>query len=347
MINRKLKTMVNLLLFFIWFAVACSLIVYVDRNFKMSYLDGLIYSLTGLLVNFYATVAIHELGHILFAKMFSLKPAFVNFGVFSIDYLNGNKVKFFSRISIDGGQSAFLPQKPVTKFKLRMVAFGGLFFTLLFGVACNLPMFFSFNPNVFCFLTIGSCSAFYLFTVNLLPLDKTSDGSVLLTNRDYNEVVAEVSNHQMAVLNNEMPDEPLIFKRSQEPLAVYHHFMHLVIQNRKDEASRVITTLQPYFYALTDDEYTCIFAEILFNECKTGRLSDEMKNRAELFFTEENNTPAFLRAHCAYRKVLGEIEWAQSLYRSYEKVVANAPLFVKTFESALEFSLPNKRYLDQ
>ena len=164
MLSRKAYTVINLILFFVWLAVACILIVYANANFKVSGLDAFIYSFTGLLVNYFLAIFIHELGHILFAKLCGLKTAYVNFGLFAIDYTNGKEIKYFSRLSLEGGESAFVPKKQLTKLKLRLTALGGLLFTLLFAIALNIPMFISKNVFAFCFLTIGSCSVFYLFT---------------------------------------------------------------------------------------------------------------------------------------------------------------------------------------
>ena len=341
--NRKTVTVVNLILFAIWLLVACILTVYAYRQFNFSNVDVIAYSLTGLLVNYLLTIAIHEIGHIICAKICKMKVARVNFGPIEIDYTQNKKVKCFSRISLEGGESNFIPTKPVTKGQLRFVAFGGLFFTLLFAVACNIPMMISVNKTAFCFLTIGSCAAFYLFTVNLLPFDKTSDGTILLTNREYIDVIVAVLNHQFAVQKNGIPEESVIFKRSKEPLAVYFHFVYLILQHRKEEAYRDLLALSHMFYTLTDEEYTAIFTEILYEACQHGVLDDEIKNRADIFFTEENNTPSFLRAHCAYRKHQGEKEWACSIYKSYKKALSQSPAFIKEYESRYALHVDSRR----
>lgn len=343
MLSRKSYTIINLILFFFWLIVAGALIVYATANFKVTGLDAFIYSFTGLLVIYFLTVFIHEIGHILFAKFCGLKTAYVNFGLFAIDYTEGKKVKFFSRIALEGGESAFLPRKEFTRVKLKLTALGGLLFTLLFAVALNVPMFVSKNVFAFCFLTIGSCSAFYLFTVNILPLDKTSDGSILLTKRDYNDVIVAITNLQNKLDFEDIPAEDVIFKKSNEPLAVFYHFMYLTLQNRREEGVYCLTSLQSDFSLLTDQEYTLIFPELLYLACTKGKPDEEYLKRAEIFFIDEAQTPSVIRAHCAYRKFLGDKEWTKILYDSYKRAVASSPNFIKAFESQIDFSLESKK----
>ena len=91
-------------------------------------------------------------------------------------------------------------------------------------------------------------------------------------------------------------------------------------------------SLQNKLESLVNDEYSLIFPEVLFVCCEKGIRDEELKTRAEIFFSEEEVSPAILRAHVVYRKFYGDKEWAETLFSSYLKSLKNAPLFVKKVE---------------
>ncbi len=333
--SKKIDALVNLSIFALWIIVSAILIVYSCGIFQMSALDVFIYSLTGWILNYAFGLFFHELGHVTFAKLCKMNIRYVNFGLFSIDYQNDKKIRPFTYFSPEAGETSFLPKEKMTKKHLKLIAGGGILFSVVYIVLCIIPLFFIENEILFCMLAIGACAPFYLLTVNLLPFDKTSDGSIIFSNRDYAEVIAEVANHQKALLENEMPEEAQIFKTSAEPLAFYYHYIYLILQNRREEAYNRIISLQPNLDNLLNDEYLLIFPEILYISLENAIDDEELKARAEIFFNEEARTPAILRAHRSFRRFYGDKDWADALQNSYVKSLSFAPNFIKRVEEQI------------
>lgn len=334
--NRR-EELINFSLFLAWLIIAVIFGVFAYSKFKsLSIADVIIYSLAGLLANYALAIVFHELGHVVFAKACEMRIAYVNFGLFSIDFLNGKKVKYFTYLSPEAGETSFIPKKVFTVRNMKLIAFGGLLFSFIYAIGCLIPLLFIANDLLFCLLGIGSCTAFYLFTINLIPLDKTSDGAIVITKNDYAEVVVAIGNHQKNVLANGFPEEAPIFKKSNQPLALYYHYLYLLMHGRKDEAIRTITAVQQNLALLTDEEYVAVYPELLYISCERGVIDEELHSRAEVFFASEIETPAVIRAHYVYRKLRGEKEWAQTLLTSYYKSLKDAPLFVKRSEEPFE-----------
>ncbi len=334
--NRRLETIINLLLLAVWLTVFGYLVVYAKRTFKMSGMDAFMLSITGFVLHYVFSLIFHEMGHVLFAKIKKMKIQYVNFGLFSIDF-SAKKLRLFTYFSADAGETAFLPKKDISVGVIKLITFGGLLFSFIYAIICFIPLYFLVQRELFCVLGIGSCSAFYLLTVNILPIDKTSDGSILLSRGDYAKVLTQIINHQRKELEGEIPVEAPIFKSSSQPLACYYHYLYLLLQSRKEEAFYLINKLSLDLEEFIDEEYRLIFPEIITVNYLQGINDENVKARAEIFFTEEDNRPAVLRAHCIYRSSRGETEWAESLRKSYEKSIRHATAFTKAIESRFNF----------
>ena len=81
--NRRLETIINLLLLAVWLTVFGYLVVYAKRTFKMSGMDAFMLSITGFVLHYVFSLLFHELGHVLFAKIKKMRVQYVNFGLFS------------------------------------------------------------------------------------------------------------------------------------------------------------------------------------------------------------------------------------------------------------------------
>lgn len=330
--SRKIDAIVNLIILALWMTVALVLIFFANVKFSISALDIIMYSLAGFLVHYALSLLFHELGHLIFSAFCHMRPIYVNFGLFSVRTYPEKKVGFLTYFSREAGESSFVPKKKIKPKHVKILSLGGLIFSLIYALFCLCTLIYSPNPLLFCFMGIGSCSAFYLLTVNVLPFDKTSDGALILNKQGYCDVITAVSNHQMKVMQNVVPEEAVVFKKSSEPFAVYYHYCYLLMQNRKEEAYYLILTLENKLNDLTDDEYTLLFPEILFVSCIKNRMDEDLKNRAEVFFTEEEAHPSAVRAHFIYRKTTGDKEWAKILLGSYKNLLTSCPNFILSVE---------------
>ena len=334
--NRRLETLINLLLLAVWLVVFGVLVVYAKINFNMSGMDAFMLSVTGFVLHYVFSLLFHELGHVIFLKLLKMKLQYVNFGLFSIDFTAG-KFRLFTYFSSDAGETAFLPTKDITHKEIKLVAFGGILFSFIYAIAGIAPLFFIISPEWFCVLGVGACSAFYLLTINLLPIDKTSDGSILISRKDYPKIVAAIVNHQRREMQGEIPPEAEIFKSSTQPLACYYHYLYLLLQNRKEEAFYVINKLSLSLDDFIDDEYQLIFPEIITVNFLQGIKDKSIMARAEVFFNEEDPRPAVIRAHCIFRSSCGETDWSESLRKAYEKSLRRASYFTKEIEKHFNF----------
>ena len=335
--SRKTEIAINLAILAFWIIVSVALIIFACVKLNVSPVKACIFAFIGLILNYALAVAVHELGHVIFAKICKMKLLSVNFGLFSIEYGEKTKVRFFTYLQPEAGELSFVSTKRVTANSLKLVSFGGLLFSALYCAICLVCLASVFSAITFCLLAVGSCSAFYLLTVNALPLDKTSDGALLFSKSDYLDVLAQISNVDRAILQDKMPEEPPIFKTSKQPLAIYYHYLYLTLNDRREEAIALLETLQTDLENLTTAEYLLIFPELAYNAFERGIADTELKLRAEILFLQDDSHPAFLRSHAKFRSYCGDNDWAKILFGSYLKTLKNSPAFIKEFESKIGF----------
>ena len=329
--NRKWEVLINLAIIAVFLAVAGWLMLLTKNKYEEKLVEIIAFSVIGLIAHYQLSLVLHELGHTLLAKLCKMNVQYIDFGLFSID-CEGKKIKLFGGNKGEAGEILFASEGQISEKQIKLIAFGGLLLSLIYVVICYLPLLFVDQMIADCLLKIGGLSAVYLLFVNLLPIDKTSDGAILLSRKQYPAILSAVINHQTAVKKGEIPVEADIFKSSSQPLACYYHYLYLMHEGKTEEAYALINKLNDEIDELTDEEYTLIFSEIVTVNCLQSERDESINARAEIFFDAELNTPAFLRAHYLYRKKQGESTWAEGLRASYLKTLESAPLFILEVE---------------
>jgi hypothetical protein len=329
--NRKWGVFINLAIVAVFLAVAVWLTLLLKNKYQDQLIKVVVFAVIGLTAHYQLSLIVHELGHTLLAKSCKMNVKRVNFGLFSVDCEN-KKIKLSSGNNGEAGEILFASESAVSEKQIKLIAFGGLLFSALYVAVCYLSLLFIDGLLPTCLMLIGGLSAVYLLFVNVLPIDKTSDGAILLSRKQYPAIISAIINHQTAVERGEIPSEQEIFKCSEQPLARYYHYLYLMLEGCVDEAQAIISKINDEIDELTDEEYNLIFPEIITSGCLNNALDDGLNARAEIFFDEEINSPAFLRAHYLYRRNQGESTWAEGLRESYLKTVESAPLFLKEIE---------------
>lgn len=304
--------------------------------FNQNPVSAIILSLVGLVLNYVTGIAVHEAGHVIAAKKYKMRLVFVNVGLFSVDYENA-KILPFTLFGKNAGKSSFLPTRPVTEKQIRSIAAYGLAFSLAYFI---IAVVFSVVVSVLtghseplCVIAAGQAANYYILSFNALSSDKTSDGSLALGN-DYSRTVAQVSEIQRQILNGETPTEPDDLSSNNQPIAVYFRYL-FALKNEGIKSAKGLLKLLPELDEFSDDEFKLLYPEILYNVCKSGEKNDKTLSYASEFFSDAENTVAVLRAHAAYRRLTGDRDWANTLEKSYEAQLKNAPDFIKEIERAL------------
>ena len=334
--NRRLAAVINLSIIALFVGAVVGLTVFAKNKYQAQVLPIIIFVIAGLVLHYALSLIFHEMGHTLFAKTCKMDIKQINFGLFSIDF-STKKIRWFTYFSSEAGEMLFSSFNEVSAKQIRLIAFGGLLFSFLYLIICYIPLLFVHELTLTCLLGIGGISAVYLFFVNILPIDKTSDGAILISRKQYPIIMSAIINHQKAVECGEIPSEQEVFKKSMQPLARYYHYLYLMLEGKKEEAHLIIRELSDIIDELTDEEYNLIFSEIIAINCLNNSLDEDLNARAEIYFDEEVESPAFLRAHYLYRKAQGENAWAEGLYASYLKTVESAPLLIKEVEKQFNF----------
>ena len=196
--NRAKAALINLSAGFLWLAAFVLLCLYAIFSLNANAYFAVGISAVGLVLNYYLFAFFHEAGHVAFSKKTALIPRKINFGLITVEF-SGNKnaqsesagesskgkkskntkIKFapFSR---EAGVSEFSAVKEVSLNDLKKTTAGGLIFSFIYCFAAFLVLLFVKNATLFCLFGAGACSAYYVFTVNVLPFDKTNDGSLVL-----------------------------------------------------------------------------------------------------------------------------------------------------------------------
>lgn len=337
--NRTKGLIIDLCALVLWGIAFASLSLYAYCSLNADLIVTVVFSLIGLIVDYILCVAFHEAGHLIFAKKSGMRLVKVNFGVFTVDYRNDKKIKWFTLFKKNAGESEFLPTKKFDEQTVKSVAFGGLLFNAIFLLGVFCVILFVKNPIVFCLFGVGGATVGYLFFINALPFDKTSDGAIVFSKNGYARAIATIGETQRQIMLGNTPKyEDYVFT-SDEPLEIYCDYLRLA-QNDAALALKRLSTLKND-YDLTPQEYGLIFPEILFNACISGLLTDELIARAENFYSEETVLPSEIRAHYVYRVVRGDDEWANVLLDEYEKKISAMPSAYKNAENNL-FGLAEK-----
>lgn len=205
--SSKLKrALIDLLAGFLWLIAFVGLCLYACEKLRESYLKAFLLGVVGLLLNYYLSTFFHEAGHVLFARKTGLAPIKVNYGLFTVFKFfdscekarnekscekcknkRSNYKKEKTRIKIkfspifgEAGETRFVATRSVCLADLKTAAAGGLLFSFVYCAAAFCVLLLVKNATLFCLFGAGACSAFYLFSINVIPINKTNDGSLIL-----------------------------------------------------------------------------------------------------------------------------------------------------------------------
>lgn len=318
--NRLKHLLIDLLPLVLWLGAGVFLASQAIVKFELRPIRAILISFLGLVLNYYACLFFHELGHYVFARHNKMSVQKIKLGFMAIDVKN-KKLKFASLDQTSAGGGEFSASGKISERQLKVVTFGGILFNAIYALAVFTVIILVKNPTVFCLFGIGGISACYLLTVNLLPFDKTSDGAILMGG-EYPSAVVQTNNLFASIAANESLEKSEFITNSKQPLAVYCNFF-ITSLTSAEEALKLVDGLK-IEDLVTDQEYSLLFPEILFSCCVAGRISDGLKTRAENYFSVSDFSVSDLRAHYAYRVTMGEIEWAKSIKSSYDQMLKNA-----------------------
>lgn len=336
--NNKKSPIINLLPVILCFLYFAALTTVALVFFKEHTLSVILLIFLGLIIHYVFGVIFHELGHVIAAKTQKMQVVYVNFGLFSYDK-EQKKLRLFTFLGQHAGESKFLPTKKVTDIQLKTVTYGGLIGSLTYIFICTLVLSFVKNYATIAFFGAGQTLSLYLFIVNILPLGKNYDGSLIFNNDEYLKAVAACAEVQRLIINGETPVEPDDIKGNNQPIARYFHYLFLATNNNKEVALSSINNLDCND-AFTEDEYNLIFPELLFKACIENTVNEQQKQQAYDYFSDEHKNINALRAHYFYRLFTGENSWAQILCESYKKQVLLEPPFIIKTEQALTQNTP-------
>ena len=314
--------------------VACVFAVLLYEN---KWYFAILLCLAGIILNYVAGVLIHEAGHVIAAKKCRMKAMYLNLGIVTIDYV-AQKVTPFTFFKKDAGEARFMTETDITEKQIKRVAAGGLTASLIFmviGTAAGVIIsLLTENATAFCLFTAGQAANFYIFAVNGLSSDKTSDGNIAFGNSDYPAVLAACSNIERAVLSGDIPSEPDVIKSNNQPIALYFHYLFTAISSGKDSALDLLDE-NMNLDELSDQEYALLLPELIFKLCERNSLDEKYKSLAEDFFAAEPDGVSVLRAHYTYREYIGDEKWSSLLKGSYNKLLENEKPFIVAAENAL------------
>lgn len=366
--NVKLKrALIDLSGGFLWLAAFACLCFYASSRFLISAWAAFLVGAAGLIINYYLFVFFHELGHVAFSGRAGLKPIKINYGIFTIDYLK-NLSDNFDSDSISGadknsgaknaankkitlsplfnknsGEGSFAPYKLVSQNDVKTVAFGGLLFSFIYCLAAFFVILFLNNAWLFCLFGAGACSAFYVFSINVIPLDKTNDGSLVLFN-DYCEELAKMLRFSHLLSENadigefeKLIDFSEDFKKTSKTTkqsAFSKYIKYFVTAEKSAEQAVFALNNSPLknLGGLCDEELFTVLSELVFAACffENSAFLSENSSLIEGYFCADFGEPtlcaklAFVRAHAAYRAALKNAEWALALEQTYKELIGEA-----------------------
>lgn len=305
-------------------------------------LKSVILSFVGVLINYVITVFVHELGHVITARCRGLKTSFVNFGLFTVDF---KKKKFypFTFFGNHAGKSVFVPAKEIKASDLRIISESGIIFQAVTAALFLIAGVIVADVVYYCMFCIGQVSAIYVFMMNALSARRDGDAAIFDKKSDYAEVLAACYNTEYKINQGSIPTEPELIKRDNRPIALYLHYLFTAVNEGRSQAFKVLETIKNTD-ELTDDEYAALYPEIVYAACVSGKI-ESVKARAQNFFAvADDNEVNVLRAHAAFRIASGETQWGEALKKSYDKVLAAQPAFIKLAEQALSASEPGETH---
>lgn len=291
-------------------------------------------SVVFLMINYVLALFVHELGHLYFAKVAQMKIKFVNFGLLSIDFEKGKKIKYFTFFGENAGESVFVPENKPEAKNFKLLAGGGILNSFIYCLIVFLIGFLLNSPWSYAIFIAGGCGALHIFVANILPFDKTSDGAILFRNT-YLDCLVSCYQVVNDIECGKIPKKPQDIEGIAEPLCKYFDYLFNAYDGNIKVCEEIIKEIAAETDTFTEEEYICIFPEIIFYACAENRFIPSLKHLAEKYFCKCYNTLPSLRAHYAYRRFLKDDKWAALLKESYLKKLETAKPFIKRLEENL------------
>lgn len=376
----KLKrALIDLSAGFLWIAAFAGLCFYCSSRFLISAWLAFLFGAIGLALNYYLFVFFHELGHVAFSKRAGLKPIKINYGAFTVDYLkNLNnlsagargeglqkkakkskniKISFSPWFNKNAGESSFAAVKPVRTESIKTVAFGGLSFSFIYCLAAFLVILLVNNAWLFCLFGAGACSAFYVFSINVIPIDKTNDGALVLFNSYCGELAKMLEFSRLLSSGADICELEKLAADGEknQKVSAYSEYIryYIAAENNAEQAVLALNNSSvKKLNSLCDEELFTVLSELIFatSVLADERFLSENSNLIENYFSSDfsglsiSGQLAFVRAHAAYRSALNANEWAAALRLAYKKLVSEpqnfsefSPLALKVENNLFDF----------
>lgn len=377
----KLKrALIDLSAGFLWIAAFAGLCCYCSSRFLISAWLAFLFGAVGLALNYYLFVFFHELGHVAFSKRAGLKPIKINYGALIVDYLKNSdsfvlegacgeglqkkakkskniKISFSPWFNKNAGESSFTAVKPVRTESIKTVAFGGLSFSFIYCLAAFLVILLVNNAWLFCLFGAGACSAFYVFSINVIPIDKTNDGALVLFNSYCGELAKMLEFSRLLSSGADIYElEKLAaYGEKNQKVSAYSEYIRYYIAAEKNAEQAVLAlnnSSVKKLNSLCDEELFTVLSELIFatSVLADERFLSENSNLIENYFSSDFSglsilaQVAFVRAHAAYRSALNANEWAAALRLAYKKLISElqnfsefSPLALKVENNLFDF----------
>ena len=291
-------------------------------------------TLLAFVVWYFVHNIVHELFHAVFCAAFFGKVTAIAFCGFEFSFVTGRKKIKFSPRSAYAGYTEFVCKKPEkTLTTLTASLIGGLVGTL--AVLALIVVLYFANETFFTtyFVFMGIVPVFYMFLLNFACDFGGSDGRLLFSGKEGVERIAETMArlekesylYQGKTLKEAYPVNTVRDFKKPERSDAYEYYLYL--QTGNIEAAKAVLE-----EILNDDENIDNgvidgYSERLFIACiqkDEAVFSTYPKDIASKLPDDE---PDGLRVHCAYRRYVGDDEWAELLKNSYFK--ACDKMFVK------------------
>ena len=325
--KRNISVIINILillstLFLIGFVFYLGILKF--ENDGRGYTKGIIifFCLAGLLLSTFLVPLVHEMGHLIFGLL--SKMAFYSMRIlFFIVYREGKKIKLrVAKNSAEYSGSCEMVPKSSEKLysKFMFMVIGGSFFTLIYLVFL---IYIVVNAsasglNLYSFLGCGLPFAFYLFTINILPLssvgEKTDGGVILgLLKKDRFAMATinllAIQSHYFLGETPAEVEEGLYFNVPQLPdndvtFAILLNYRYIYYLDKGDQENllKISERMNEVCDGLDDKMRMNIRSDILYNYCrfiKDDEKAEKLYKEVRKYLMLEN-TCTNLRIRAAY-----------------------------------------------
>ena len=293
-------------------------------------LISLLFSAIALAVWYFIHNFLHELMHLVFAALTG--GEIVEFAISGLKFYKEKgklKVKFNFR-STYAGWTSFVCKSPQKAYKtLYFALYGGFVGTALTFLIIAIIFSIWTNYYTYYLVLMGAFSVLYMFIINFMCGFKTSDGHLLFLHKSgYTDfansaIRLEIEGWMYKGKSlSEIDDYTMTEMFAEEKKASYYDYLLALEMGDLSSADNILTELEK-ISENDDNEHIDLLLERFFLSCLT--YSEDLVERDKnicLEIIEEADSLVSLRAHIAYRKFTGEVDWAKLLIKSYKSRLA-------------------------